>query len=103
MRNLIKSVVSNLAETVECADGSEALSAYLEQRPDWVLMDIEMSDGDGIAATKQITAAFPEAQIIMVTDYDDADLREAARKAGARHYLVKEDLLALPKLLGAMC
>ena len=37
-------------------------------------MSIKMEGLDGIAATKQIIAAFPEAQIMIVTDYDDAEL-----------------------------
>lgn len=102
MRCLIKCLVSDLAETVcECSDGSEALAAYAKQRPDWVLMDIKMANTDGIVATRQITATFPGARVIIVTDYDDADLRETAREAGASHYVIKEDLLTLPRILAA--
>lgn len=100
IRRLIAKLVGDLAETViECSDGSEALTAYRRYRPDWVLMDIKMSPVDGIAATKQIKAAFAEAKIMIVTDYNDGDLREAALRAGAREYIVKEDLLSLRRIL----
>jgi DNA-binding NarL/FixJ family response regulator len=53
----------------------------------------------GLAATRQIIAAFAEAKIMIVTDYDDAKLREAAYQAGAREYVLKEDLLSLRRIL----
>jgi CheY-like chemotaxis protein len=100
MRGLIKSVVADLAGDVcECSDGAGALSAYAERRPDWVLMDIRMKELDGISATRQIKAAFPDARIVIVTDYDDPKLREAARSAGAREYVLKENLLDVRRIL----
>ena len=60
MRRLITRLVGDLAETInECSDGAQALIAYREQQPDWVLMDIKMPGLDGSAATRQIIAAFP--------------------------------------------
>jgi CheY-like chemotaxis protein len=100
IRRMIKSIIKDLAEEIsECSDGSEALAVYRERKPDWVLMDIKMKDMDGLAAAKQIRAAFPAANIVIVTNYDEADLREAARAAGARAYVVKEDLFALRDVL----
>ena len=54
---------------------------------------------DGIQATRQIKAADPAARVIIVTDYDQADLREGARQAGACAYVVKENLLELVRFL----
>jgi CheY-like chemotaxis protein len=102
MRKLIKSIISDLARDItECADGAGALSAYAECRPDWVLMDIKMKEMNGISAARQIKAAFPDANIMIVTDYDDAHLREAARSAGACEYVMKENLLDVRRILGA--
>jgi CheY-like chemotaxis protein len=100
MRRLIKGVVNNLFEAIfECSDGSEALAAYIEHEPDWVLMDIQMYALDGLSATWQITAAFPEARIVIVTEYDDPDRRQEAREAGACAYVLKENLLELRRIL----
>ena len=100
MRHLIRSFVSDLAGCIhECGDGAQALAAYTEHRPDWVLMDIKMAEVDGIVATRQIKAVFPEANILIITDYDDARLRETARLAGARDYVVKENLLEARRIL----
>ena len=101
MRMLIRSLLEDLAETIdECADGGEAVSAYARFQPDWVLMDIKMKVMDGIVATRRIKASYPDARIVMVTDYDDKQLREAARKAGALAYVLKDDLFEIRRLLG---
>jgi len=100
MRRLIKEIVSGLADEVhECGDGADALAAYVLHRPDFVLMDIRMDLVDGIQATRRIKAADPAARVIIVTDYDQADLREGARQAGACAYVVKENLLELVRFL----
>ena len=102
MREMIKSFVSSLAEQVfECIDGAEALKAYEQQQPDWVLMDIEMADVDGLTATRQIKNAWPEARIMIVTNYDDEGLREAAREAGASEYVLKPNLADLRRILAS--
>ena len=102
VRRLIKSVVADLADTIyECADGVDAIAAYSRHQPDFVLMDIRMSPMDGIAATRQIMKAHPEARIIIVTDYDEVDLREAAKRAGAIGYVLKDNLLDLISFLKA--
>jgi len=99
MRRVISSLVSEFASRVdECTDGAEALALYAAHLPDWVLMDIKMSKMDGIAATKQITA-FPDANIMIVTDYDECDLRRSAHAAGAREYVLKENLLDVCRIL----
>jgi CheY-like chemotaxis protein len=100
MRRAIRSFVGDLAgEWRECADGAEALAAYAAHRPDWVLMDIAMQNVDGISATRQIIAAFPDARIVMVSNYDNAELRAQARAAGACEYVIKENLLELRQAL----
>jgi CheY-like chemotaxis protein len=100
VRHLIRSVVASLADEVyECADGGEALALYATEHPDFVLMDIEMKAVDGITATRHIKKVDPSARIIMVSEYDQPDLREAAQQAGACGYVVKENLLELIDLL----
>lgn len=102
MRRMLRSIVAEFAgETHECADGSGALAAYAEHRPDWVLMDIKMAGMDGITATRQITRTFPGARVMVVSDYDDRELRAAAREAGACEYVAKENLHDLCRILRA--
>lgn len=100
MRELIKFFLRDLAEEIaERGDGAEALAAYREFAPDWVVMDLGMEKLDGLQATRQIIAAFPLARIVMLTQYDDPALRQAAREAGAQAYFTKDNLLPLRQTL----
>ena len=100
MRELLKLTLAGVAEVVgECSDGREALAEYRRLRPDVVVMDVEMKDLDGIAATRQILDADPQARVVIVTNHDNEDLRRAARQAGAVRYIVKEDLVDILSVL----
>ncbi len=100
MREMMRSFLQDLTdEFCECADGCEALDSYRNFLPDWVLMDWEMRQMDGLTATRQIVKRFPEANILLVTQYDDAELREAANEAGACGFFLKDDLQKLRSLL----
>ena len=100
MRGEIKLFLEGVANEInECGDGSEALAAYSQHRPDWVLMDIMMKRVDGLTATRQVKAAFPDAKIMIVTSYNDKELIEAAREAGASEYVLKENLLEVRLIL----
>jgi CheY-like chemotaxis protein len=103
VRRVIRSIVATVADEVyECEDGADALPAYVAHKPDWVLMDIAMKNVDGISATKLIRDQYPDAKIIIVTNFDEADLRESALQAGACGYVLKENLLELRRLLQDM-
>ncbi len=96
MRRTIRRIVSEFTdEIVECADGAEAFSAYQKHLPEWVLMDVEMPEKDGLTATREICATYQEAKIVIVTKHGDEEMREAARNAGAFGFVVKENLLEL--------
>lgn len=100
MRRLIRNIVSDLAESIEERDdGASALPAYVEFLPDWVLMDIRMEGTDGLAATRQIKANFPDAKVLIVTDYVDRRTREAARLSGACQFVTKDNLMDLRGIL----
>lgn len=96
VRRVLKTVVAPLADEIrECADGNEAVTIYRAEKPDFVLMDINLGEMNGICATRLIRAFDPKARIIIVTNYDETDLREEAREAGACGYVLKENLLAV--------
>lgn len=102
MREMMKFYLRGYkAEFRECCDGCDALEAYREFLPDWVLMDWEMKKTDGLAATKEIVSRFPDARIVFVTQHDDHELREAAHEAGAGGFVLKDDLLALREFFPA--
>src|SRR3990172_4791639 len=73
----------------QVGDGASAVEAALRLRPDAILLDITMPGVKGLEALRQIRAAWPEAQVVILTASDDeANLFEAV-EAGARGYLLK--------------
>lgn len=100
VRKLIRRAISYLASEVnECEDGADALSAYATHQPDIVFMDVRMQRMDGLRATREILKSYPQAFIVIVTDYDQEDLRNAAFAAGAKGYALKDNLLSLEAFL----
>jgi pilus assembly protein CpaE len=69
--------------------GREAVAMAKEKRPNVVIMDINMPDMDGIAATEHITKDVPSAQIVILSVQNDADYLRRAMMAGARDFLTK--------------
>lgn len=74
----------------EAATGREAVRYALSTHPDIILMDIQMPELDGVAATKTILEEFPEAKVIILTMYRQDRYVFEAIKAGARGYLLKD-------------
>ena len=102
MRRMIKTFVADLVQEVfERSDGSEALAAYREHRPDVVLMDLKLKTMDGFTASRQIKAFDPKARIVLVSQWDDAALRKEASCAGAEDYVGKSYLQPLRSILAA--
>lgn len=73
----------------EAASAAEALARARELRPDLVLMDVDLPDEDGVAATARLKSALPDVVVVILTVYDDTDKLLEAIKAGAQGYLVK--------------
>jgi pilus assembly protein CpaE len=69
--------------------GAEAISMATKLTPDVVLMDINMPDMDGIAATEQLAAAAPNSAVVMMSVQGEADYLRRSMLAGAREFLVK--------------
>ena len=100
VRNLLRDYLpSTVDEIFECSDGNQSLALYQKHRPDWVLMDWQMPNMNGIAATREIIAEFPKANICMVTAFDDDEIRTEALAAGASGFVVKDNLFELEERL----
>jgi DNA-binding NarL/FixJ family response regulator len=82
----------------EADDGRAAAYRTRLLEPDVVLMDIRMPDLDGISATREVLAAFPEVKVVILTTFEDDDYIFGALSAGASGFLLKrtrpEDLIA---------
>jgi pilus assembly protein CpaE len=71
------------------ASGAQALALAAELSPGVVLMDINMPDMDGIAATERLSAEVPDAAVVMMSVQGEADYLRRSMLAGAREFLVK--------------
>jgi two-component system response regulator DegU len=101
VRRIIKSIVADPSvEVTEGEDGADALRLYDLCHPDLVLMDMKMKVMDGLSATREIIHAHPDAKVVIVTNYDDDQMREAARSAGAHALVAKDDLAELKQFFG---
>ena len=70
-------------------DGKMAISLVEKERPDLVLMDIEMPIMNGIEATQIISRKYLDTKVVLLTSKDDRKQLDLALKAGARGYLLK--------------
>ena len=82
------------------ASAEEALEHLPQDKPDVILMDINLGDMDGIECVRRLTALMPEAQVLMLTVFEDTDQIFRALAAGASGYLLKR--LSPKKLLEAI-
>jgi DNA-binding NarL/FixJ family response regulator len=100
MRAGLRSVLSS-DETIdvvgEAGDGRDAVECVRRLGPDVVLMDVRMPNLDGIAATREVLAARPEAKVVILTTFEEDDYIFGALRAGASGFLLKrtspEDLI----------
>src|SRR6266536_6469978 len=80
---------SDLAVVGTAASGQEAITLAKKEKPDVILMDINMPDMDGITATEIISNTVPESPIIMMSVQGEQDYLRRSMLAGAREFLVK--------------
>lgn len=71
------------------ASGADAVQAVLDERPDLVLMDINMPGMSGLAAVRRIKALEPDVRVVVVSLNESEDFRAAAEAAGADGYIAK--------------
>jgi len=73
----------------EVEDGEGAAAAVAKHLPDVILMDIRMPGMDGLAATREVIAAHPEAKVVVLTTFDLDEYVYGALRAGASGFLLK--------------
>lgn len=80
---------SDLDVVAEAGDGEEAVRLAGISKPDVAIIDIAMPKVDGIEATKQIKALYPNIAVLILTAYDDDQFVFGLLEAGAAGYLLK--------------
>jgi two-component system chemotaxis response regulator CheY len=91
-RNLIKMALTQLNYTIagEAADGQEAVDVFRSEKPDMVLLDINMPKMTGEQALPEIMAINPEAFVVMMTSVSDLTTVEKCLENGASNYIRKD-------------
>lgn len=81
------------------ANGNDAVALYAEHAPDIALLDIQMPGRDGLSAAREILEHDPAARVVFLTTFSDDEYIVSALKLGARGYLIKTDVAAIPPAL----
>ena len=74
----------------QASDGQMAVELVRQLRPDVVSMDITMPRMNGIEATRQITAEFPDIRVVGLSMHESSDMARAMQQAGAATYVSKD-------------
>ena len=97
---IVLSLNEDLRITGLAKNGAELLKLVERDVPDVILMDVRMPETDGVVATKEIKAHYPDVKIIILTTFDDDEYVFNALKYGASGYLLKG--VSVPELVDAI-
>ena len=89
----------DVAVAGEGHDGDAAAVLFERERPDVLLMDIQMPGTDGLAAAERILAAHPDARIVFLTTFSDDEYIVRALRLGAKGYLIKQEVATIAPAL----
>lgn len=73
----------------EAGSGTEAVKKTVELKPDAVLMDIRMIDGDGLSALQELRTQAPDTRVVMLSTYDNPTYIARSLALGASDYVLK--------------
>jgi len=93
VRDGIRALLSGNEDVVVCAEAGSVREAVAEAEralPDVIVMDVRLSDGSGIEATRDIRAQRPATQVLMLTSFADDEALFASIMAGASGYVLKQ-------------
>jgi len=93
VRNGIRAMLQATDDVIITAEASsvrEAIDEADRARPDVVVMDVRLTDGSGIEATREIRAKHPDTKVLMLTSFADDEALFASIMAGASGYVLKQ-------------
>ena len=85
----MKSLADRGYEVVEASNGVDAIEQYKNQRPDGVLLDINMPEKDGIVTLQELIDIDPDARVAMVTCVGSQSVILSALQIGAKNFIIK--------------
>ena len=90
--NSMFEVTGEFKVIAEAEDGVDAIAAYKRNRPDLVLMDIQMARMNGLDATREILRMDPHASVVLISMKADPEYSQIADEMGAIGFMAKRDL-----------
>lgn len=90
--NSMFEVTGEFKVIAEAEDGVDAIAAYKRNRPDLVLMDIQMARMNGLEATREILRMDPHASVVLISMKADPEYSQIADEMGAIGFMAKRDL-----------
>ena len=82
-------------DILEAGSGEEALQKIEILVPDAIFMDLRLPGTNGLDVTRKIKAQYPDTIVVILTNYDLPEYREAATQSGADHFLSKDSFLKM--------
>ena len=76
----------------EAHEGKQALQQVGALLPELIFMDIKLPGENGLQLTQRIKASHPDMKVVILTNYDILEYREAAIRSGANSFLTKDSL-----------
>lgn len=80
-------------DILEAANGEEAMQKIKTLSPEAIFMDVRLPGENGLELTKKIKAQYPDIVVVILTNYDLPEYREAAYRSRADHFLSKDSFL----------
>jgi CheY-like chemotaxis protein len=88
-------------DILEATNGEEALHRIENLSPDAIFTDLRLPGENGLELTQKIKAQHPDIIVVIITNYDLPEYREAAYQAGADHFISKDSFLKMINLISA--
>jgi len=82
-------------DILEAGNGEEALQRIETFTPDAIFTDLRLPGANGLELTRKIKAQYPDTIVVILTNYDLPEYREAAYQSGADHFLPKDSFLKM--------
>jgi len=82
-------------DILEAKNGEEALLRMEAFSPDTIFTDLRLPGANGLELTQKIKAQYPETVVVIITNYDLPEYRQAAFQSGADHFVSKDSFLKM--------
>jgi len=91
MRTILKDMLSDKYKIIEAVSGSQAKQKFKEEKPDLILLDIIMPDGEeeGIKVLRKIRKDNPKTKVVMISAVGQDAIVNECKKLGAIDFIIK--------------